>query len=313
MMERARFRRALRRRSACSISGSLDRSQHPPQLIPTLHMLELGHSRLDAPSLWRVLDEATRVAERHLPDPAAWWETMGHAAQKPAQVASFRGLMAAREQLRRGNVCEIGFNAGHSAIMWLHGTDAHLVEFDLQTLPYSAASRAFVEASFRGRVQFHVGKSRQTVPAYAASVRNGTAPPCDLWLVDGDHGAGAQHDMLNAFDASRAGTLVVADDASLRFPLLRKYWRIHVAIGSLRELSCIQLHRGGATHNAKGWCIGRVEPWAVTAEGRARLRKEFTALLPNARREEVLQRYTKLSKGSLVQPSLQMLYQGKES
>ena len=109
-------------------------------------------------------------------------------------------------------------------------------------------------------------------------------------------------------DASRAGTLVVVDDASLRFPLLRKYWRIHVAIGSIHELACIQLNRRGVTHNAKGWCIGRVQPWAVTDEGRARRRTEFAALLPQARRDEVLRRYRARSPGPILEPSLKRLY-----
>jgi hypothetical protein len=262
-------------------------------------MLSLKWSRSGAPEMWKVLDEATRVAETHLKDPAAWWESMGHAAQVPEQVASFRGLVATQPQLRSGCICEIGFNAGHSAIMWLHGTNAQLVEFDLQSLPYSLASRRFVESAFPSRVHFHVGKSRHTVPGYAARVRNTTAPPCDLWLVDGDHGVGAQHDIMHALAASRGGTLFVVDDASLRFPLLRKYWRIHVALGSLRELACIQLNRRGVTHNAKGWCIGRVQPWATVESHRSRLETEFAALLPRSRRDDVLRRYNRASNGSL--------------
>ena len=87
-------------------------------------MLNLGWSRSGAPELWKVLDEATRVAETKLKDPKAWWEDMGHAAQVLPQAARFRGLIAADPRRRNGRICEIGFNAGHSAIMWLHGTSA---------------------------------------------------------------------------------------------------------------------------------------------------------------------------------------------
>ena len=249
-------------------------------------MLKVGWTRSDAPAMWKVLDEATRVAEKHLQDPGAWWTSMGHAAQVPEQVASFRKLMA-MPGLRSGCICEIGFNAGHSAIMWLHDTSAQLVEFDLQTLPYSESSRRLVESAFPGRVHFHVGKSRETVPLYVSRVRNEIARPCDLWLVDGDHGSGAKHDLMNALSASRAGTIVVVDDASLRFPLLRKYWRIHVALGSIRELSCVQLsHRG----SRKGWCVGSVQQWATTAEGHRRLEAEFDSLAKGAK-VDVLRRY----------------------
>ena len=278
-------------------------------------MEALGWSRNGAPAMWKTLDEATKVAESHVPDPAAWWETMGHAAQVPEQVASFRGLVANEPRVRTGCVCEIGFNAGHSAIMWLHGTGARLVEFDLQSLPYSTASRRFAETTFPGRVAFHVGKSRNTLPQYVASVRNGTAPPCDLWLVDGDHGIGAQHDMMNALGASRDGTIFVVDDASLRFPLLRKYWRIHVAVGRLRERACIQLKRGGATHTAKGWCVGSVSGWATTAEGRARVEAEFATLKKPDRREALLRRYGLAANTTFVdagkEPALRALYRGE--
>ena len=269
---------------------SLGRRAHTRRRARARGMLKVGWSRSDAPAMWKVLDEATLVAENYVHDPGAWWKAMGHAAQFPEQVASFRRLMA-MPRLRNGWICEIGFNAGHSAIMWLHDTSARLVEFDLQTLPYSEASRILVESAFPGRVHFHVGKSRQTVPLYASRVRNGTAPPCDLWLVDGDHGNGARHDVMNALSASHAGTIVVVDDASLRFPMLRKCWRIHVALGSIRELSCVQLRPKWGAHKAKGWCFGSVQPWATTAEGHRRLEAEFDSLAKREQFDEMRRRY----------------------
>ena len=48
----------------------------------------------DAPNLWAVLDEATRVAERQLKVNAKeWWATMGHTAEVPLQVTSLRGML----------------------------------------------------------------------------------------------------------------------------------------------------------------------------------------------------------------------------
>ena len=49
--------------------------------------------------------------------------------------------------------------------------------------------------------------------------------------------------------------------------------------------------RGGVLHSAKGWCIGRVRPWATTAEGQRRLEAEFATLVARTRRDEVLRRY----------------------
>ena len=40
-----------------------------------------------APVLWNALDEATKVAERHLQEDAReWWLKMGHTAQVPAKL-----------------------------------------------------------------------------------------------------------------------------------------------------------------------------------------------------------------------------------
>ena len=50
-------------------------------------------------------------------------------------------------------VCEVGFNMGHSAILWLHSSDAVLKSFDLGNLPYSNGSMSLVAASYPGRVR----------------------------------------------------------------------------------------------------------------------------------------------------------------
>ena len=97
---------------------------------------------------------------------------------------------------------------------------------------------------------------------------NGTASACDIWLVDGDHGIGAKVDLFNALASSHAGTMIVADDASLLFPYVRKFWRVHVGIGSIKERGCVSTRiRHGVE---KTWCIRTVASWAVgeAADGR---------------------------------------------
>ena len=194
-----------------------------------------------------VLAETTRIAESKLADTRTWWIQMGHTAQVPLQVASLRSLLDRHPLLRTGTICEIGFNAGHSAVVWLEKTHARVVEFDLLALPYSHISRRFVEARYHGRVTFHVGDSGETVQQYAHQVRNGSAAACDLWLIDGDHGIHAKLDFLNALGASHAGTLIVADDAGLLFPYVRKYWRVHVGIGSIFEHACMSTRACGGS------------------------------------------------------------------
>jgi len=245
------------------------------------------YSRYSAPALWSTLDAATRVAEQHLPadQPAGqWWIKMGHTAQVPAQITSLRAQLDDHPHLRTGEICEIGFNAGHSAVLWLEGTAARVQEFDLLSLPYSQASRDFILRRYPGRTSFHVGDSVATVGLHARRVLKGTAAPCDLWLIDGDHGIHAKADFLNALGASRAGTIVVADDAGLRFPYVRKFWRIHVAIGSIRECGCV-ITRAAQSGAEKTWCIGTVSPWAVGSRGSAAVRVRFEAAMQLDRQE----------------------------
>jgi predicted O-methyltransferase YrrM len=217
----------------------------------------------DAPNLWTVLDEATAVAERHLKvDPQKWWATMGHTAEVPLQVTSLRGMLDRHAALRNGTICEIGFNAGHSAIVWLEKTQTNLVEFDLLSLDYSEPSRRFVSERYPGRIVFHKGPSRETLPLHAERVRSGAAKPCDLWLIDGDHGRNVEVDLFNALAASHAGTIIIADDCGLLFPYVRRFWRVHVGLGSILENGCIST-RVKRSSVEKTWCHGEVAKWAA--------------------------------------------------
>ena len=114
-------------------------------------------------------------------------------------------------------VCEIGFNAGHSAVMLLNSTSAQLHEFDLGALPYSKGSRSFVEAHYPGRAHFHLGYSQRTVAAFVRSVHAGDELPCDFWYVDGAHtGTVPYTDLLNALNASSPSAVIMADDCGMK-------------------------------------------------------------------------------------------------
>ena len=79
-------------------------------------------------------------------------------------------------------VCEVGFNAGHSAALWLTASPTiHLVTFDTFSQPFSYASLEFLLSRFPRRITAHGGYSLHTVPR--VDVENG----CDLVHVDGLH------------------------------------------------------------------------------------------------------------------------------
>ena len=113
-------------------------------------------------------------------------------------------------------VCEVGFNAGHSTLLWLMADPRVRVRaFDLGVHWYSPHVTGFFDAAFdAGRVEVTFGDSQQTLPAFAASF-NSTEPPefCDLIFVDGDHHyAAALSDLRNLRAAARPGHHVLLMD-----------------------------------------------------------------------------------------------------
>lgn len=81
---------------------------------------------------------------------------------------------------------QIGFNAGHSATVWLEGLNTSLRSFDIFRLPFSSACRDHIAERYPGRVQYFKGYSHVTVPQYGAEVEAGRAAPCDVWFIDGE-------------------------------------------------------------------------------------------------------------------------------
>ena len=108
-------RRAAAATCAVGNRGALNAAPHATA------MLNLGWSRSGAPELWKVLDEATRVAETKLKDPKAWWEDMGHAgagiaAGRPLPLADCGGSAdSQRPYLRNRFQCG---SFGHHVVAW---------------------------------------------------------------------------------------------------------------------------------------------------------------------------------------------------
>ena len=245
---------------------------------------------MSTPALWRLLDEATNVAEQQLCHASAsaprqharailasfqqngtcnassHWRRMGHSAQVPEQVETLANLV--RGEAGPKVCCEVGFNAGHSALVWLEGGCQRLIEFDFLREPYSATSRAFVEKTYPGRVTFVRGSSMFSLENHLKNVLSGKAPACDLWMVDGNHGpegkpsthpallAWPGRDLTHAIKASADGALVIADDCTERFPDVQRAWAKLQSLGSLHGDSQIK-HALPEPIGVKGWCVGR--------------------------------------------------------
>ena len=181
---------------------------------------------------------------------------MGHSAQFTDEIQFFDKVLAERDDIN--TICEIGFNAGHSAIVWLHGSAAVLKEFDvgpMKGVPWHNGSRAFIEAIYPSRVQFFIGDSRETVAHYAKRVAAGLEPPCDLWYVDGLHSDnGPSADLHNALRASSPRAYVIADDCTRRFIAVKTAFNQHKDAGTIYNVT--HGYRKLPYIGDKAWCAG---------------------------------------------------------
>lgn len=240
----------------------------------------LGRAAAQRNDMVTLYELATAVAECY--NGTDW--TMGHTAQVPEEVAAIRTVLGTRERSGWRTICEAGFNAGHSAIMWLQMTDANLVEFDAAMLPYHQGSRSFLEAVYPQRISFHIGNSRVTYFDHAAVVARGEHATCDLSFIDALHiGRGPHRDLRNALTASNDGAeagWLFADDCTNRFPEVRKAFAGLARDGSVQSNYTRSWVRMPFPAGLKGWCYGKVNAAAVRKARERHRRGEATSRSP---------------------------------
>jgi len=182
------------------------------------------------------------------------FKQMGHIADVEEQVHAY-GSVAQRTEI--SHICEIGFNAGHSAILFLNSDKTNkLTSFDSGTLPWSPISSNFISFLFPNRFSYITGNSVESVAEFASRVESDEL--CDLFHIDGDHGMIVPFiDLTNARQASRTGATIIMDDATDSFPGVMIAWNKAKSEGWLKENNCTG---GVATVGGyvKGWCIGEL-------------------------------------------------------
>ena len=231
---------------------------------------ELYWKQMVPPAVWKQLDRATELSRGEVKfanqeERDRFFRRNSNPAQVPEQITMLRnavmGYLHASTGLPVRTVCEIGFNAGHSAIVWLEGLDTRLKTFDVFRHPYSNASRNHIDRLYPGRVTFIRGKSQETVPRYISSVRAGVEPPCDLWFVDGDHSHRTPRvDLGNALAAAAYGATIIADGCSTRFGDVLTAWDELVRDGTITHSFNRTLNLAPSDGGIKGWCGGRYAP-----------------------------------------------------
>lgn len=131
----------------------------------------------------------------------------GNCQQVPRQVNDLIKLTTAKDI----KVMEIGFNAGHSAEVFLKNNPTlTLTSFDLGHHTYVNMGKSYIDAYFPNRHNLILGDSTITVPKFIGE-NNGAK--FDVIFIDGGHDYHiAKQDMQNCFYLSHKDTIVIMDD-----------------------------------------------------------------------------------------------------
>ena len=162
----------------------------------------------------------------------------GHSAQVPDQCSKLQELIATPGI---GLAMEIGFNAGHSADLFLSANKfMKLISFELEGYDYVLKGKNYIDNTYPFRHRLVLGDSAASVPLFSQENFN---LKFDFIFIDGDHSyEGALSDLFNCRCLAHKRSLIVMDDTRLEDEL-RGYnvgptraWRSFVKKGLIKEL-----------------------------------------------------------------------------
>ena len=132
----------------------------------------------------------------------------GHCQQLQEQMNDLSALVSKDKVLR---VMEIGFNAGHSAEVFLASNrNIHLTSFDLGEYEIVAKAKTYIDTVYPGRHTLIIGNSVKTIPKF---IQDNPGTKFDLIFIDGGHDYEvALADIENCRVLAHDDTVVLLDD-----------------------------------------------------------------------------------------------------
>ena len=154
-------------------------------------------------------------------------------------------------------ICETGFNAGHSTLLWLMANKhANVFSFDLGEHDYSRHIAKYLANRFDNRLHVTWGDSRKTLPKFREQHPD---VKCDVVIIDGGHTIQiANSDWYNFCYMSKMNTMLILDN----YP--DKRWGYDYGdFGIVWELGkqhgdIAELFRCAYSPDVHGFTIGRV-------------------------------------------------------
>jgi len=157
------------------------------------------------------------------------------------------------------NICEIGFNAGHSAAIYLNANpQAKLYSFDIAQFKYTVGNLHLMKELFPDRFEFILGPSENAVPEFHQSRPD---VKCDVISVDGDHSTeGTFADLVNMRKMASCRNWVLMDDAG--WNSTNTAWQRAKDEGIITQVECFVDTNPRPDYqfmdfpNNRSWCLG---------------------------------------------------------
>ena len=160
----------------------------------------------------------------------------------PALYAKQANLFWAGKQAST-RICEIGLNAGHSAMLLLLGRDTTPLEFtvfDVGWHPYTKPALECLKTKFpHVTFEYIEGDSIKTLPDFIRSDPFNRISRYDVVHVDGGHSEECiQNDMKNANLLVRKEGIIIIDDTNNEH--INKYVDMYISSGNYQEVDIMK-------------------------------------------------------------------------